>query len=72
MTDPDVHVDDVWQSGFGRTAKVESIRAVVAPVHAMVSARLKTGAELVCEIGNFVKHRTLIERDGRPVSQEKP
>ena len=68
---PDVRVGDVWRTLKGqRDARVERVfEAYTFLEHrkvTMVVARLKTGAELACEIHNFVKGRVLIERDGKP------
>lgn len=69
MATYDVRVGDVWRSKAGRNAVVEEIQPNVprflnGDLVTKVLARLKTGAGLLCEIGNFVKGRTLVERGG--------
>lgn len=65
MITPDVQIGDAWASPAGREAKVEKLgKHHRISGDNLVVARLKTGAELVCELGNFVKRRALIERGG--------
>lgn len=66
--DYDVRGADVWRSKAGRDARVEDVSDALIDIPrrrvTQVLARLKTGAGLRCEVGNFVRGRTLVERGG--------
>lgn len=68
MGDPDIRISDVWQSSGPRKAKVRVYEITRAGMIRWTGITIKdTGAAWPI---NFVRSRTLIERDGKPVDSK--
>lgn len=65
----DIKAGDVWQSeASARTDKITVVRETDSGVRYVKWKRVNTGTEGSALLPGYLKGRTLIERDGKPVN----